>query len=472
MTLLSDVELLEIAREGDDSGFDELFRRHYPAACDYAAGVAGPDQAQDRVAEAFARIYRLVRAGRGPETNFRAYLLTTVRHAHIEALRRTRGEVPVPDVATLGDLPTVDGDLADLVVERIDATPMKRVFAGLRPSWQRVLWHTVVLGESNEAVARQLGLSANAVGVLAYRAREGLRQAYLADHLEHAADRECVDVSAKLPRFVRGQLTERSRAAVAAHLEGCARCRGAVADLSRINANLAAVLTPAVVLSVAGGTSLGGSGGKALLGAKAKALVVAAAGGSALALMIGVVVAIGAGDDTARPRQAVPTRTVVTPSVVPAARPTVRPQRRAAPSPRELSPPSPTPVPDPRRTGSRQRPPVVATAPLALSDPRVAVGGTDQVRVADVSVDVGPGGARVLTIEATNVAAMSVDGADCEPVHLAGAVSRTRCALPAAPGPTSVRVHLGFADPAAPVHGSFSLSGGGRAVRATFAAPA
>ncbi|NHA00865.1 sigma-70 family RNA polymerase sigma factor [Nocardioides sp. W3-2-3] len=80
-----------------------LFRRYYPSACDYAAGLAGADHAQDRAAEAFARIYRLVRAGRGPDKNFRAYLLTTVRHTHVDSIRRTGGEIPVADMATVGE---------------------------------------------------------------------------------------------------------------------------------------------------------------------------------------------------------------------------------------------------------------------------------------------------------------------------------------------------------------------------------
>lgn len=471
MTLLSDVELLRIARAGDDSGFDELFRRHYQAACDYAAGVAGPDHAQDRVAEAFARIYRLVRDGRGPETNFRAYLLTAVRHAHFDALRRARGEVPVADVTTMSDLLAVDGDLAERVVDRIDATPMKRVFARLRPSWQRVLWHTVVLGESNESVARQLGLSANALGVLAFRAREGLRQAYLADHLENAVDRDCRDVSAKLPRYVRGQLTAAGRLSVAAHLETCARCRGALAELTRINENLAAVLTPAVVLSVAGGTSLGAPAAKAGLGVKAKLLAATAAGGSALALTVGAVVAFDPGDDVAGPPRVAPSPTMVAPSAVPAPRERARPRRPTSHAPPALSPVPAAPVPH-RRAASPRPPAVREPARLMLAEPRVAVGGTDQVRVADVSTVIGPGGARLLSVQATNVAAMSVEGVACEPVSHEGTTARTRCRLPSSTEGSTIRVHLGFADPSGPVHGSFAVTGAGPGARASFTASA
>lgn len=54
-----------------------------------------------------------------------------------------------------------------------------------------MLWHAVVLGESNDQVTQRMGTNANAIGVLSFRAREGLRQAYLTEHLRDANDPEC-----------------------------------------------------------------------------------------------------------------------------------------------------------------------------------------------------------------------------------------------------------------------------------------
>ena len=54
-----------------------------------------------------------------------------------------------------------------------------RAFASLPERWQAVLWHTEIEGARPADVAPLLGLTANGVAALAYRAREGLRQAYL-----------------------------------------------------------------------------------------------------------------------------------------------------------------------------------------------------------------------------------------------------------------------------------------------------
>ena len=42
-----------------------------------------------------------------------------------------------------------------------------------------VLWHTEVEGQRPAEVAPLLGMSPNSVSALAYRAREGLRQAFV-----------------------------------------------------------------------------------------------------------------------------------------------------------------------------------------------------------------------------------------------------------------------------------------------------
>jgi RNA polymerase sigma factor (sigma-70 family) len=176
---LSDAELVEAVRRGESDAFDVLFRRHYAGACDYAARFAGADQAPDRVAEGFSRVFRVMLKGHGPDSNFRGYLYTAVRNAHVDALRRGRGEIPVDDLGT--DMPSSE-DVEDDVLSRLEATPIRRAFGRLRPAWRRVLWHTVVLGETHEQVARRLGSNPNAIAVLSFRAREGLRQAHLAEH--------------------------------------------------------------------------------------------------------------------------------------------------------------------------------------------------------------------------------------------------------------------------------------------------
>ena len=68
-------------------------------------------------------------------------------------------------------------------------------------------------------------MTANGVSALAYRARKGLREAYLQAHLKAEANEECRATVSRLGNYVRGDLAEKERLAVQTHLDGCAKCR-------------------------------------------------------------------------------------------------------------------------------------------------------------------------------------------------------------------------------------------------------
>jgi DNA-directed RNA polymerase specialized sigma24 family protein len=73
-----------------------------------------------------------------------------------------------------------------------------RAFRSLPERWQAVLWHTDIEASGPAEIAWLLGLSANSVAALAYRAREGLRQAYLQMHLSEVVRQECRPIAGKL----------------------------------------------------------------------------------------------------------------------------------------------------------------------------------------------------------------------------------------------------------------------------------
>lgn len=64
--------------------------------------------------------------------------------------------------------------LTDPAVADLERTMIARAFASLPERWQAVLWHTETEGARPAEVASLLGLTANGVAALAYRAREGL----------------------------------------------------------------------------------------------------------------------------------------------------------------------------------------------------------------------------------------------------------------------------------------------------------
>ncbi|MEK8144668.1 hypothetical protein NKH18_32485 [Streptomyces sp. M10(2022)] len=83
---------------------------------------------------------------------------------------------------------------------------------------------------------------------LTARAREGLREAYLAAHAgQGAADEECRRCSGRLAAAVRRSRPRRD-VPLERHLERCARCRRAALELNDLNQRLRTVLPVAVLL--------------------------------------------------------------------------------------------------------------------------------------------------------------------------------------------------------------------------------
>src|ERR1700759_2883151 len=75
----SDADLIAASRTGDAAAYDTLYRRHAAPARNLARQrVRGQAEADDVVAETFAKILDLRRRGGGPKVAFRSSLLTAV----------------------------------------------------------------------------------------------------------------------------------------------------------------------------------------------------------------------------------------------------------------------------------------------------------------------------------------------------------------------------------------------------------
>ncbi len=272
----SDARLVERAREGDTDAFGELFRRHAAAGVTVARSFSSLD-AEDLVAESFARIYDAVVAGGGPRGAFRPYLFTTIRNTAASWGRRDH-ELPVDDLDQQPD-PATDEHAA---LSALDRGLTARAFRSLPTRWQEVLWYCEVEQMAPREVAPLLGMSANATAALAYRAREGLRQAWIRVHLQDTdPDTDCGWTIERLGTYARGKLGSREVDRVDDHLEECARCTIVAVEAHEVGSRLAMVLLP-LSAGVTGATAYAG-----WLQAGAPATVVAmgaggAAGGSAV----------------------------------------------------------------------------------------------------------------------------------------------------------------------------------------------
>ncbi|GGJ93156.1 hypothetical protein GCM10010123_23770 [Pilimelia anulata] len=214
--------LLAAVRAGDSRAYAQLYQRHAAAARRAAYGLTRDrTEAEDLVAEAFAKVLAAMRRGSGPRRAFFPYVLTTLRH-----LRVTHAGVAAR--VELTDDPTryERGEpFQDPSVAALDRWYAARAFRKLPERWRTVLWHTEVEGGSPAAVAALLGLTPNGVSVLAHRARERLRQIYLQEHISSGAGPPGHAAAGQLGSYVRGGLADRARSKVATHLATCPACR-------------------------------------------------------------------------------------------------------------------------------------------------------------------------------------------------------------------------------------------------------
>jgi RNA polymerase sigma factor (sigma-70 family) len=261
ITALSDAELLDQARSGDEAAFTELYVRHQAAALRLASTYRRLGDPEDLVNGAFERVLGAIRRGAGPTESFRAYLFVTLRRLAAE-----QGERPADQA--LDEVPEPVSDEAGAAeMGQADREIVTQAFESLPERWQAVLWHTAVEGRQPKELAGVLGVSANAAAAMAYRAREKLRQSYLQAHLLAAPAPEHEPHRSRLGAYVRDGLSKRDHAAVHAHLRGCESCTALVAELEDVNRVLARAVLPLFLLA---GAKLGGG-----------AAAAAAAGGAA-----------------------------------------------------------------------------------------------------------------------------------------------------------------------------------------------
>ncbi|WP_019887575.1 sigma-70 family RNA polymerase sigma factor [Streptomyces purpureus] len=386
----SDAELIQLMRGGDDSAYAELFRRHSGAVRRYARTCCrDAHTADDLTGEVFARTLQAVRGGAGPDQAVRAYLLTTVRRVAATWTKTAKREQLVEDFAVFATDAARAAEVSDdtgsfgagldlgadvLAMHEAEQSLAVQAFRSLPERWQAVLWHTTVEEESPSEVAPLFGLTANATAVLASRAREGLKQAYLQAHVSQSltSGGDCARYADRLGAYARGGLRMRAERGLRKHLEQCAKCRLAAGELAHVNAGIPAVLPVAVIGWFAAGYALkaagvvaGGAVGAAGAGAAAAATgssstssgaasVAAAEGLGAPAkagIAMAVAVAASAGlvwafsgdpEPVARPR---PTPPVVVPVAPPEPTP---PKPAPSPTPKRAAPaPAPTPTPRP-----------------------------------------------------------------------------------------------------------------------------
>ncbi|MFG2363049.1 sigma-70 family RNA polymerase sigma factor [Streptomyces mirabilis] len=397
----SDADLIGRMRAGDDTAYEELYRRHAEAVRRYARTCCrDAHTADDLTAEVFARMLQAVRRGHGPEHAVRAYLLTTVRRVAASWTKSAKREQLVDDFAVfaaqssrtseVSDDETLDLGADVRAMHEAEQSMAMQAFRSLPERWQAVLWHTEVEDESPSEVAPLFGLDANGTRVLASRAREGLKQAYLQAHVSATLimDEECARYADRLGAYARGGLRTRAERGLRKHLEECAKCRLAAGQIKEVASGIPAVVPVAVigwfgaagyakaVALIAGGAGAGAAGAAASGGSGGAAGAAGAAGGGSGGAGAGAGGGAAASEGLGAPVKAGIAAGVVAVAAAAVALALVsngspakkKPEAKPSATSPVVEAPQPTPTPTPSKKPAPGAP-VVASAPKSSPTP-------------------------------------------------------------------------------------------------------
>lgn len=173
-------DALRRAREGDESGFVELWRELHPRLLRYLR-VRSQGNHDDVAAETWLQAVRDLPSFIGNADGFRAWLFTLARHRAIDAARATaaRPQLSIPDFTAVGRTPTAPAAETE-AMERMSTERALKLVKRLPPEQADMVMLRVVAGLDVPVVAEIVGKSPGAVRVSVHR---GLRALARDPHL-------------------------------------------------------------------------------------------------------------------------------------------------------------------------------------------------------------------------------------------------------------------------------------------------
>jgi RNA polymerase sigma-70 factor (ECF subfamily) len=166
--------LLSAAQSGAEWALEQLYRGLNPALLGYLAAQA-PAVAEDLASETWLGAARRLRAFRGDQKAFRAWLFTIAHHRLVEHWRQTNRRACIPlDPVGMADYPAADDPGAEVVEAAIAVAAARRITEALSPAQAEVVLLRVLGGLSVDEVATVLGKRRGTIRVLQHKALRNL----------------------------------------------------------------------------------------------------------------------------------------------------------------------------------------------------------------------------------------------------------------------------------------------------------
>lgn len=151
-----------------------IYDEYYPELYRYARYRLGDDTlAEDIASDVFIRLLEAARAGRGPQTNLKGWLIATASNIVADNLRKKyrhqEDEIPA-------SLPDLQPALAFQVDQREQQRAMKKALSKLTDEQQNVIAFRFGQGYSIEETASLMNKNLNAIKALQFRALAALQR--------------------------------------------------------------------------------------------------------------------------------------------------------------------------------------------------------------------------------------------------------------------------------------------------------
>ena len=237
---LTDTELIEAVRSGDEQALTVLLGRHAPRIYRYGLKMCrDPEDARDIVQDTLLAAARGVRDFRGA-SSVSTWLYAIARSF---CVRKRRGGHAAANAASLDDdaevheTPSLESPPDEVVAHKELGAALDAAIALLDPMYREVLVLRDVEGLTSPEVAEVLGLKIDAVKTRLHRARAMLRarlEPFLPPEERTArapAAGACPDIVALFSRYLEGEIGGEECRAMESHLLGCKRCAAACDSL-------------------------------------------------------------------------------------------------------------------------------------------------------------------------------------------------------------------------------------------------
>jgi len=176
----TDEDLLMAVAQGDREAIGRLYDRHQGTMYGLAVRITNDaGLAQDAVQEAMLGVWRNASRFDASRAKARTWMLALVHHRAIDAIRRRRASVALPEPDVPPPAALVVPDIWDDVVGRLDAVALRAALGRVPIAQREVLELAYFAGRTQQEIATQVGIPLGTVksrvrlGLLALRAELG-----------------------------------------------------------------------------------------------------------------------------------------------------------------------------------------------------------------------------------------------------------------------------------------------------------